>query len=287
VRTLETLRILVAEDHPLFRKGMITLLSSVPEFEVVGEAATGEEAVARAADLQPDVVLMDLQMPQVNGIEATRRILQESPNVRILMVTLFKDDDSVFMALRAEARGYVLKDADEKMKKAVSVNREELSTIRSGRASPAILNRVTVDYYGTPTPLNQLASLSVPEPRMLVINPYDQNALKEIERAIAASDLGINPSSDGQVVRVVFPELTEERRKEFVRLARERAEEGRVAVRNVRRHAKDGVQQLLEAGDVPEDEGHRADRQVQDLTDQHVKRIDTLLENKEQELLEV
>jgi DNA-binding NarL/FixJ family response regulator len=110
---LETLRILVAEDHPLFRKGMISLLSSVPDFEVIGEAATGEEAVARAADLHPDVVLMDLQMPEVNGIEATRRILQANPSVRVLVVTLFEDDDSVFMALRAGARGYVLKDADE------------------------------------------------------------------------------------------------------------------------------------------------------------------------------
>ena len=110
---METLRILIAEDHPLFRKGMISLLSSVPEFEVVGEATTGEEAVVRAAQLQPDVVLMDLQMPEVNGIEATRRILQESPSVRILVVTLFEDEDSVFMALRAGARGYVLKDADE------------------------------------------------------------------------------------------------------------------------------------------------------------------------------
>src|SRR5919107_5283463 len=110
---VETLRILVAEDHPLFRKGMISLLESVPEFEVVGEAATGEEAVARAAQLQPDVILMDLQMPEVNGIEATRRILRDNPGVRVLVVTLFEDDDSVFMALRAGARGYVLKDADE------------------------------------------------------------------------------------------------------------------------------------------------------------------------------
>jgi DNA-binding NarL/FixJ family response regulator len=113
VRRLETLHILVAEDHPLFRKGMISLLSSVPEFEVVGQAATGEEAVVRAEQLQPDVVLMDLQMPEVNGIEATRKILQESPSVRVLVVTLFEDEDSVFMALRAGARGYVLKDADE------------------------------------------------------------------------------------------------------------------------------------------------------------------------------
>ena len=110
---METLRILIAEDHPLFRKGVISLLSSVPDFEVIGEAKTGEEAVARAADLQPDVILMDLQMPEVDGIEATRRILQQSPSVRILVVTLFEDEDSVFMALRAGARGYVLKDADE------------------------------------------------------------------------------------------------------------------------------------------------------------------------------
>jgi DNA-binding NarL/FixJ family response regulator len=113
VRRLENLRILIAEDHPLFRKGVISLLSSVPEFEVIGEAKTGEEAVVRAAQLQPDVILMDLQMPEVNGIEATRRILQESPSVHILVVTLFEDDDSVFMALRAGARGYVLKDSDE------------------------------------------------------------------------------------------------------------------------------------------------------------------------------
>jgi DNA-binding NarL/FixJ family response regulator len=144
---LETLRILVAEDHPLFRKGMISLLSSVPEFEVAGEAATGEEAVARAAELQPDVVLMDLQMPEVNGIEATRRILQESPSVRVLVVTLFEDDDSVFMALRAGARGYVLKDADEE---------EMVQAIRAvgkGEAifSAAIAERVLA-YFAAPKP---------------------------------------------------------------------------------------------------------------------------------------
>jgi DNA-binding NarL/FixJ family response regulator len=143
---LETLRILVAEDHPLFRKGMISLLSSVPDFEVVGEAATGEEAVARAADLQPDVVLMDLQMPEVNGIEATRRILQESPSVRVLVVTLFEDEDSVFMALRAGARGYVLKDADEE---------EMVLAIRAvgkGEAifSPAVAERVLAYFAASP-----------------------------------------------------------------------------------------------------------------------------------------
>ena len=138
MRKLETLRILIAEDHPLFRKGMVSLLSSVPEFEVVGEAKTGEEAIVRAADLQPDVVLMDLQMPKVNGIEATRRILQQSPSIRVLVVTLFEDDDSVFMALRAGARGYVLKDSEEE---------EMLASIRAvgkGEAifSPAIATRV-------------------------------------------------------------------------------------------------------------------------------------------------
>jgi DNA-binding NarL/FixJ family response regulator len=147
VRKLETLRILIAEDHPLFRKGMISLLASVPEFEVVGEAATGEEAVVRAAQLQPDVVLMDLQMPEVNGIEATRRILQESPSVRILVVTLFEDDESVFMTLKAGARGYVLKDADEE---------EMLHAIRAvGRGeaifSPTIATRVLA-YFAASSP---------------------------------------------------------------------------------------------------------------------------------------
>ena len=146
MRRLETLRILVAEDHPLFRKGMISLLSSVPDFEVVGEAVTGEEAVVRAADLQPDVVLMDLQMPEVNGIEATRRILQENSNVHVLVVTLFEDDDSVFMALRAGARGYVLKDADEE---------EMLHAIRAvGRSeaifSPTIATRVLAYFASSP-----------------------------------------------------------------------------------------------------------------------------------------
>ena len=147
---METLRILVAEDHPLFRKGMISLLSSVPDFEVIGEAATGEEAVARAAELQPDVVLMDLQMPEMNGIEATRRILQESPSVRVLVVTLFEDEDSVFMALRAGARGYVLKDSDEE---------EMVMAIRAvGRGeaifSPAIAERLLA-YFAAPKPAAQ------------------------------------------------------------------------------------------------------------------------------------
>jgi DNA-binding NarL/FixJ family response regulator len=146
VRKLETLQILIAEDHPLFRKGVISLLSSVPDFEVVGEATTGEEAVVRAAQLQPDVILMDLQMPEVNGIEATRRILQESPNIRILVVTLFEDDDSVFMALRAGARGYVLKDSDEE------VMMLSIRAVGRGEAifSPAIATRVLAFFAASP-----------------------------------------------------------------------------------------------------------------------------------------
>jgi DNA-binding NarL/FixJ family response regulator len=146
VRRLETLRVLVAEDHPLYRKGMISLLSSVPEFEVVGEASTGEEAVARAAQLQPDVILMDLQMPEVNGIEATRRILRADPGVHILVVTLFEDDDSVFMALRAGARGYVLKDADEEeiVLSIKAVGRDEAIF------SPAIATRVLAYFASSP-----------------------------------------------------------------------------------------------------------------------------------------
>lgn len=144
---METLQILVAEDHPLFRKGMISLLSSVSEFEVIGEAATGEEAVARATQMQPDVVLMDLQMPNMNGIEATRRILEESLNIRVLVVTLFEDDDSVFMALRAGARGYILKDADEEeMVRAIQA-------VGRGEAifSPAVATRVLA-YFAAPKP---------------------------------------------------------------------------------------------------------------------------------------
>jgi len=146
VRKMDPLRILIAEDHPLFRKGMISLLASVPDFEVVGETTTGEEAVVRAAQLQPDVILMDLQMPEVNGIEATRRILQESPSIRVLVVTLFEDDDSVFMALRAGARGYVLKDADEE---------EVVHAIRAvGRSeaifSPVIATRVLAYFAASP-----------------------------------------------------------------------------------------------------------------------------------------
>jgi ribosome recycling factor len=180
-----------------------------------------------------------------------------------------------------------LKDADHKMKRAVEVTREELTSVRTGRATPAILNRVTVDYYGTQTPLNQLASFSVPEPRLLVIQPFDRNAMAAMEKAIMQSDLGLTPSNDGNVIRLAFPALTEERRKELIRLVRERGEEGRVAVRNVRRHAMHDIERLKKDGEISEDDLNRSEKEIQKLTDHHVEEIDDLLSHKEKELMEV
>jgi ribosome recycling factor len=187
----------------------------------------------------------------------------------------------------ADGKEAVLKDADDKMKKAVSVNLEELASIRSGRASPTLLNRVQVDYYGTKVPVNQVANLSVPEPRLLVISPYDPNSISAIEKAILASDLGITPNNDGQVVRLAFPQLTEERRKELIKVAHVRAEEGRVAVRNVRKHAKQELERMKKEKDLSEDEERSAEHELQTLTDKHIAEVDANLQRKEQELSEV
>jgi ribosome recycling factor len=181
----------------------------------------------------------------------------------------------------------VLSEAEAKMRKAVSVNLEELSSIRSGRASPSLVQRVHVDYYGTKTPLNQLANLSVPEPRLLVVAPYDPNSIAAIEKAILGSDLGITPNNDGQVVRLAFPQLTEERRKELTKVAHVRAEEGRVAVRNVRRHAKQELERMKKEHVLSEDEERIAESELQKLTDRYVHDVDENLKRKEQELSEV
>ncbi len=181
----------------------------------------------------------------------------------------------------------VLRDAEDKMRKAVSVNREELATIRSGRANPSLLNKVQVDYYGTKTPLNQIANISVPEARLMVIAPYDPSSLSAIEKALQASDLGINPNNDGSLIRLAFPELTEERRKELVKLAHVRAEEGRVAVRNVRRHAKQELERMKKDHELSEDEERGAEQQLQKLTDRYVGEVDENLKRKEAELSEV
>jgi len=178
-----------------------------------------------------------------------------------------------------------LADAKHKMDSAIEHVQGEFGTIRTGRANPGILHRVMVDYYGTPTPLQQLASFSVPDPRLLVVSPYDKSSLGNVEKAINAAGLGLNPANDGSLIRLAFPPLTEERRKELIRLVRSMAEDGRVAIRNTRRHIKDSLEGL--EGEVSEDDIRRAEKELQDITDGHTARIDELLEHKEQELLEV
>ena len=181
----------------------------------------------------------------------------------------------------------VLREAESKMRKAVEVAKEEFSGIRTGRANPALVHRLTVDYYGAPTPLQQLASISAPEARLLVVSPYDRNATAAIEKALRNSDLGINPSNDGQVIRLAFPPLTEERRREYVRLARHRAEEARTSVRNIRRHEKDALERMEKDGEISQDELRRAEQRLQQVTDKYVAEVDSVLHHKEQELLEV
>lgn len=178
-------------------------------------------------------------------------------------------------------------DAEEKMEKAVSVAKEEFAGIRTGRAHPAMFAKITAEYYGTQTPVNQLASFHIPEPRMVVIQPFDKSSLGSIEKAIRNSDLGVNPSNDGAIIRVVFPELSEERRREYVKIAHRKAEDGRVAIRNIRRHSKDALDKLAKNGDAGEDDVRRAERELDDLTHTYVTQVDELLKHKETELLEV
>jgi ribosome recycling factor len=181
----------------------------------------------------------------------------------------------------------LLADAKDRMEKTVSATKIEFNSVRSGRASTALLDRITVDYYGTRTPLKQLANVAVPEPRLLVVQPYDKSAMKGIEKSIRDSDLGINPSNDGQVIRLPIPHLTEERRREMVKLVHRLAEDGRVAVRTVRRDAMKDLRDLVKEGLVGEDAERRAEEELQKLTDDHVRQIDELLKHKEAEILEV
>ncbi len=181
----------------------------------------------------------------------------------------------------------VLEDAERRMKKAVEHLKEEFASIRTGRASASLLNRVKVNYYGTSTPLNQVASIGVPEPTLLVISPYDKSVIPEVEKAILQSDLGLNPVSDGNVIRLPIPKLNEERRKELTRLVRAKAEEGRVAVRNVRRDAIEDLRSFEKEGEITKDDLHRGQEEAQKLTDRYVAEIDEMLKVKEQELMEV
>ena len=181
----------------------------------------------------------------------------------------------------------ILNETDGKMKKSVEATREEFAAIRAGRAQPSMFNKILVDYYGTPTPLQQLASFTAPEARTILISPYDQGAMKNIEKAIRDSDLGVNPADDGKVIRCNFPELTEERRKEYIKVAKAKAEEGRVAVRNLRRTAKQGLEKLEKDGEVGQDDVVGAEKRLDGITKTHTDEIDEMLKNKEAELLEV
>jgi ribosome recycling factor len=181
----------------------------------------------------------------------------------------------------------LLQDASRRMDKSVESVRHEFNSVRTGRASPALLDRVHVDYYGQRTPLKQLATIGAPEPRLLTIQPFDPSSLRSIERAIQESDLGLTPSNDGKIIRLPIPQLTEERRKELVRVVRHMAEEGRVAVRNVRRDVIHDLKELVDDGDIGADEEHRAEERAQKLTDEHVKAIEELLKHKEAEIMEV
>ncbi len=180
-----------------------------------------------------------------------------------------------------------LLEGEQKMQKAVEVAKDDLATVRTGRANPAMFNGVVVDYYGSPTPLNQLASINVPEARLVVIKPYDSSQLGAMEKAIRDSDLGVNPSNDGNVIRVQIPQMTEERRKEMVKLAKSKGEEARITVRGLRRKAKEEIDRLVKDSEVGEDEGTRGEKELENVTHRYVGQIDELVKHKEAELLEV
>ncbi len=180
-----------------------------------------------------------------------------------------------------------LTDAKRRMDRSIETTRGEFNSVRTGRASTALLDRITVDYYGTPTPLKNIATISTPEPRLLSLQPFDPSSIKAIERAIQESDLGLTPSNDGKVIRLPIPQLTEERRKELVKLVRKLGEDGKIAIRNVRRDVMQHLKDLVVNGDVGDDEERRAEQQVQKLTDDHTKAIDELLKHKESEIMEV
>jgi ribosome recycling factor len=181
----------------------------------------------------------------------------------------------------------VLNEAENRMKGVIAATKRDFAAVRTGRANPAILDRVSVDYYGTATPITQLATVSVPEPRLITIQPWDRSVLKEIERAILQSDLGLTPVNDGQIIRLAIPPLTEERRKELARLVRKEAEDKRVAVRNIRRDTNEQLKTMQKNGEISEDEAKRAEKQTQELTDKYIKEIDALLQAKEQEIMEI
>jgi len=180
-----------------------------------------------------------------------------------------------------------LLEAEEKMEKAVEVAKEDFAGIRTGRATPGMFNKLVVDYYGAPTPLQQLASFQTPEARTILITPFDKSAMSEIEKTLRDSDLGVNPSNDGNMIRCVLPQLTEERRKDYIKLARHKGEDAKVSIRNIRRKAKDELDKLVKDGEVGEDDGNRGEKELDATTKKYVDTVDELLKGKEAELLEV
>ncbi|RHW36410.1 ribosome recycling factor [Neobacillus notoginsengisoli] len=181
----------------------------------------------------------------------------------------------------------VISNTKEKMEKAIQAYSRELATIRAGRASASLLDRITVDYYGAPTPVNQLAGISTPEARLLVIQPYDKSILGDIEKAIQKSDLGLNPTNDGSLIRIAVPQLTEERRKELVKLVKKEAEDAKIAVRNIRRDANDELKKLEKNGEITEDDLRGYSEDIQKLTDDHISKVDQITKDKEKEIMEV
>lgn len=181
----------------------------------------------------------------------------------------------------------ILNDMEERMKKAIDAQKREYSTLRAGRANPSLLEQIKVDYYGVPTPINQLANVSAPEPRLLVIQPWDRSVIAAIEKAILKSDLGLTPTNDGNVIRIAIPQLTQERRNELVKLVKKKAEEFRVIIRNLRREANDEIKKLEKEGAITEDESRKGMDQVQKLTDKYIEQVDKILANKEAEILEI
>ena len=180
-----------------------------------------------------------------------------------------------------------MSELEERMQKSVNVFEQNLSEVRAGRANPAILNKISVEYYGVTTPINQVAGISVPEARMIVIQPWDASILKEIEKAILASDIGLNPNNDGKVIRLNFPELTEERRKDLVKDIRKTAEEARVSIRSIRRDGMEDVKAKQKNGEITEDDKARQEDEIQKLTDKYIAQIDKVLENKEKEIMNI
>jgi len=180
-----------------------------------------------------------------------------------------------------------LLEAEEKMERAVEHAKEELGAIRTGRATPAMFSRIVLDYYGTPTPITQMASVGVPEPRMAIVKPYDMSQLAAMEKAIRDSDLGVNPNNEGTQLRILLPQMTEDRRREMIKVARGKGEDAKVAIRNVRRKAKEELDRIVKDGEAGEDEGRRAEKELDDLTHRYVSSVDDLVKHKETELLEV